>query len=85
MTADEAGGVDVEGLSGGVGVQVRRETDIEAAPLLAVPQPGVALADGDAVAGQKQWRREVVPPCVAGEVRSVERVPAEVAPLDPVL
>src|SRR5438132_4208776 len=47
--------------------------------LLSCLRPGIAFGDGDSFARQKHGRREVVPPCVSGEVRGIERVPAEFA------
>ena len=47
VTADEAGRVRVEGLSLRVGVDVRREADIEASPLLTCLRPGTTLGEGD--------------------------------------
>jgi len=79
VPADEAGSVHLEGLSLGVGVDVRREADLEASPLLTCLRPDIAFGDGDSFARQKHGRREVVPPCVSGEVRGIESVPAEVA------
>lgn len=80
VSADQAGSVDVEDLVSGMGVEVRREVDLEAPPLLSCLLPGAAFGDGDSVPRQKQGCREVVPECVSGEVRRVECVPAEVAP-----
>jgi hypothetical protein len=77
VPADEAGGVHIEGLSLGVRVDVFR--DLEASPLLTCLRPGITFGDGDSLARQKDGRREVVPPCVSGEVRGIESVPAEVA------
>jgi hypothetical protein len=60
-------------------VDVRREADLEASPLFTCLQPGTAFGDGDSFARQKHRSREVGPPCVSGEVRRIETVPAEVA------
>ena len=79
VTADQAGRVHVEGLSLGVGVDVGREADVEASPLFTCLRPGIALGEGDPFVREKDGRREVVPPCIAGEVRGIESVPAEVA------
>src|SRR6516162_4219038 len=79
VPADEPGIVHVEGLSSGVGVDVRREADLEASPLLTRFPPGIAFAGGDSCPRQQHGRREVVPPCVSREVRGIESVPAEVA------
>ena len=79
VAADQAGGVHVESLSSGVGVDVLRKADLEAPPLLTCLRPGIAFGDGDSFACQKDGRREIVPPCVSGEVRGIESVPAEVA------
>jgi hypothetical protein len=71
--------VDVERLSAAMGVDLLGEGCLESPPLLSGFLQGLALGDGDVLAGEQQWCGQVVPEGVSGEVGEVERIPVDVA------
>jgi hypothetical protein len=56
VAADQAGRVDVEGLSWGVGVDLGREADVEASSALAGLLPRMSIGDRDCVVHEQRRR-----------------------------